>query len=139
MTQLSFDEVGTPLREVTFVVLDLETTGGSAAEDAITEVGAVKVRGGERLGELATLVDPGSGIPPSVVALTGITEAMVSDAPLLATVLPSVLEFLAGAVLVAHNSPFDTGFLRAACERHGLAEATGAVHGPAGQGGAHAG
>jgi DNA polymerase-3 subunit epsilon len=121
MTQLSFDEVGTPLREVTFVVLDLETTGGSAAEDAITEVGAVKVRGGERLGELATLVDPGSGIPPSVVALTGITEAMVSDAPLLATVLPSVLEFLAGTVLVAHNSPFDAGFLRAACERHGLA------------------
>lgn len=119
--QLSFDELGTPLREVTFVVLDLETTGGSASADTITEVGAVKVRGGERLGELATLVDPGTGIPPNIVALTGITTAMVAGAPRLASVLPSMLEFLAGAVLVAHNAPFDAGFLRAACERHGYA------------------
>jgi DNA polymerase-3 subunit epsilon len=117
--QLSFDELGTPLREVTFVVLDLETTGGSAERDSITEVGAVKVRGGERLGELATLVDPGTGIPPQVVALTGITTALVTGAPRLPQVLPSVLEFLTGAVLVAHNAPFDAGFLRAACERHG--------------------
>ena len=80
-TQLSFDELGTPLRDVTFVVLDLETTGGSANGDAITEIGAVKVRGGERLGELATLVDPGTGVPPSIVALTGITTAMVTGAP----------------------------------------------------------
>lgn len=108
MPQLSFDELGTPLREVTFVVLDLETTGGSAAADAVTEVGAVKVRGGRHLGELATLVDPGTGIPPSIVALTGITSAMVRAAPGMGTVLPSVLEFLAGAVLVAHNAPFDT-------------------------------
>ena len=117
--QLSFDELGTPLREVTFVVLDLETTGGSAQRDAITEIGAVKVRGGEVLGELATLVDPGTGIPPQIVALTGITTALVTGAPRLPQVLPSVLEFLAGAVLVAHNAPFDAGFLRAACERHG--------------------
>lgn len=119
--QLSFDELGTPLREVTFVVLDLETTGGAARTDAITEIGAVKVRGGEQLGELATLVDPGTGIPPNVVALTGITTAMVAGAPPLPSVLPSVLEFLRGAVLVAHNAPFDSGFLRAACERHGQA------------------
>ena len=79
--QLSFDELGTPLREVTFVVLDLETTGGAATSDAITEIGAVKVRGGERVGELATLVDPGTGVPPSIVALTGITTAMVTGAP----------------------------------------------------------
>jgi DNA polymerase-3 subunit epsilon len=118
--QLSFDELGTPLREVTFVVLDLETTGGSAQRDAITEVGAVKVRGGERLGELATLVDPGTGIPPQVVALTGITTALVTGAPRLPQVLPPLLEFLGGAVLVAHNAPFDAGFLRAACEQHGF-------------------
>ncbi len=118
--QLSFDELGTPLRAVTFVVLDLETTGGSAQRDAITEVGAVKVRGGERVGELATLVDPGTGIPPQIVALTGITTALVTGAPRLPQVLPPLLEFLAGAVLVAHNAPFDAGFLRAACERHGL-------------------
>ena len=117
--QLAFDELGTPLREVTFVVLDLETTGGAATSDTITEIGAVKVRGGEQLGELATLVDPGTGVPPSIVALTGITTAMVSGAPPLPAVLPSLLEFLTGAVLVAHNAPFDSGFLRAACKRHG--------------------
>ncbi|GAA3229696.1 DEDD exonuclease domain-containing protein [Pseudonocardia petroleophila] len=119
--QLSFDELGTPLREVTFVVLDLETTGGSAAQHAITEIGAVKVRGGERIGELSTLVDAGVGIPPGIVALTGITTAMIQAAPPVDAVLPALLEFLRGAVLVAHNAPFDTGFLRAACERHGHA------------------
>jgi DNA polymerase III subunit epsilon len=118
--QLSFDELGTPLREVTFVVLDLETTGGSASGgDAITEIGAVKVRGGEKIGELETLVDPGTGVPAGIVALTGITSAMTAGAPQIAAVLPTLLEFLRGAVLVAHNAPFDSGFLRAACERHG--------------------
>lgn len=116
--QFSFDELGTPLREVTFVVVDLETTGGGATTDAITEIGAVKVRGGEVLGEFATLVDPGRGIPPSVVALTGITDVMVSAAPPIGRVLPGFLEFITGAVLVAHNAAFDVGFLRAACQAH---------------------
>ncbi len=62
--QLSFDELDTPLSETTFVVVDLETTGGSADQDSITEIGAVKIRGGEVLGEMATLVDPGRSIPP---------------------------------------------------------------------------
>ena len=117
--QLSFDELGTPLRDTTFVVFDLETTGGSAAEDAVTEIGAVKVRGGEVLGEFATLVDPERGIPPQVAQLTGITQLMVTGAPRLQTVLPAFLEFAAGAVLVAHNSGFDIGFIKAACERYG--------------------
>jgi DNA polymerase-3 subunit epsilon len=119
--QLSFDELGTPLRETTFVVVDLETTGGRAGEDAITEIGAVKVRGGEVLGEFGTLVNPRRGIPPEIVRLTGITEAMVYTAPPIEEVLPAFLEFAAGAVLVAHNAPFDTGFLRAACTAHGYA------------------
>ncbi|WP_033437216.1 DEDD exonuclease domain-containing protein [Saccharothrix sp. NRRL B-16314] len=118
-TQLTFDELGTPLREVTFVVFDLETTGGRADGDAITEIGAVKVRGGRVIGEFGTLVDPERGIPPQVVALTGITELMVTGAPRLGTVLPAFLEFAAGAVLVAHNSGFDVGFIKAACARHG--------------------
>jgi DNA polymerase-3 subunit epsilon len=116
--QLAFDELGTPLRATTFVVFDLETTGVSD-EDTITEFGAVKVRGGEVLGEFATLVDPGRGIPPEVVALTGITDAMVYSAPRLDAVLPAFLEFINGAVLVAHNAGFDTNFARKACERHG--------------------
>ena len=110
------------LRDTTFVVVDLETTGGRASGDggnidAITEIGAVKVRGGAVLGELATLVDPGRSIPPQIVELTGITSAMVRDAPKIDTVLPAFLEFARGAVLVAHNAGFDIGFLRAAAER----------------------
>lgn len=115
--QLSFDELDTPLRDTTFVVVDLETTGGSSDSDAITEIGAVKIRGGEVIGELATLVDPGRAIPPHIVELTGITTAMVLKAPRIDQVLPTFLEFAAGAVLVAHNAAFDIGFLRAAAAR----------------------
>lgn len=115
--QLTFDELDTPLHDTTFVVVDLETTGGSAASDAITEIGAVKIRGGEVIGELATLVDPGRSIPQMIVEITGITSAMVIGAPPIERVLPAFLEFAAGAVLVAHNAQFDIGFLRAAATR----------------------
>ncbi|QBJ98498.1 DEDD exonuclease domain-containing protein [Rhodococcus sp. ABRD24] len=118
--QLSFDELDTPLRETTFVVVDLETTGGSSDADAITEIGAVKVRGGEILGEFGTLVDPGRAIPPYIVQITGITTAMVREAPRIDAVLPTFLEFAEGAVLVAHNAGFDIGFLKAAAARAAL-------------------
>lgn len=118
--QHSFDELGDPLRDITFVVVDLETTGGSHVTESITEIGAVKVRGGEVLGEFATLVDPGRAIPPQIVILTGITDAMVVNAPTINTVLPAFLEFSRGTVLVAHNAGFDIGFLKAACVRLGL-------------------
>ena len=118
--QGTFDELGTPLAEVTFVVVDLETTGGSPALAAITEVGAVKVRGGEVLGEFQTLVNPCIEIPPFIAVLTGITDAMVADAPAIGSVLPSFLEWSRGAVLVAHNAPFDLGFLRTNCQSLGL-------------------
>ena len=128
------------LRETTFVVVDLETTGGRMTgrdgkpADAITEIGAVKVRGGVVLGEFATLVDPQRSIPPQIVQLTGITTAMVCDAPTIAAVLPMFLEFAHGAVLVAHNARFDMGFLRAAAAQCGIrwARPQSAVHRPAG-------
>ncbi|MEV1287881.1 DEDD exonuclease domain-containing protein [Micromonospora sp. NPDC049679] len=107
------------LRETTFVVVDLETTGGAPDGGGITEIGAVKVRGGEELGVLATLVNPGQPIPPFITVLTGITQSMIAPAPPIEEVLPSFLEFLRGAVLVAHNAPYDVGFLKAACARHG--------------------
>lgn len=100
------------LFDTTLVVVDLETTGGSATTDRITEIGAVKIRGGEVIGEFATLVDPGCRIPPQIVTLTGITEAMVTTAPTIEEVLPSFIEFARGAILVAHNARFDMGFLR---------------------------
>ncbi|MGY2129296.1 DEDD exonuclease domain-containing protein [Blastococcus sp. SYSU DS0617] len=118
--QGTIEELGTPLAEVTFVVVDLETTGGSPKDDAITEIGAVKVRGGVVLGEFQTLVDPGRAIPPYISVLTGITTSMVAAAPRIGTVLPAFLEFARGAVLVAHNAPFDLGFLKAACAGNGV-------------------
>ncbi len=111
--QRTFDELGRPLRDITFCVVDLETTGGSAAGGSmITEVGAVKVRGGEVLGEFQTLVNPHQTIPPFIAVLTGITDGMVATAPTIDQVLPQFLEFAAGCVLVAHNAPFDIGFLK---------------------------
>ncbi|WP_347403628.1 DEDD exonuclease domain-containing protein [Solwaraspora sp. WMMD406] len=121
MGDLLDDPGAVSLRDTTFVVLDLETTGGAPDGGGITEIGAVKVRGGEELGVLATLVNPGQPIPPFVTVLTGITSAMLAPAPPIEQVLPSLLEFLAGAVLVAHNAPYDVGFLKAACARHGHA------------------
>src|SRR5437763_12615807 len=96
--QRSFEELGTPLHEVTFCVLDLETTGGSPATHAITEIGAVKLRAGECLGRFETLVNPGVPIPPLITVLTGITEAMVIPAPSINEALPAFLEFLGDAV-----------------------------------------
>lgn len=116
--QATFDDLGTPLSEVEFVVVDLETTGGSPGAKGITEIGAVKVRGGEVLGEFATLVNPGVPIPPMITVITGITTAMVLEAPAIEDVLPSFLEWSGldrGAVMVAHNARYDAGFLRAAC------------------------
>ena len=112
--QGTLDDLGTLLSEVTFVVVDLETTGGSATESQITEIGAVKVRGGEVLGEFQTLVNPHEPIPAFIQVLTGITDAMVADAPRIEQALPAFLEFSAGAVLVAHNAGFDISFLKAA-------------------------
>src|ERR687891_560342 len=91
--QATFDELGRPLHEITFCVVDLETTGGSANDGAmITEIGAVKVRGGEVLGEFQTLVNPGAPIPPFIAVLTGIGDAMVAGAPRVGGALTAFLE-----------------------------------------------
>ena len=115
--QRSFDDLGAPLHHVTFCVLDLETTGATAESCAITEVGAIKVRGGECLGTFHTLVNPGRSIPRSIAVLTGIDDTMVLPAPTIDEVLPSLLEFIGGAVLVGHNLRFDVSFLDAALLR----------------------
>lgn len=106
---------GTPLDRQVFVVVDLETTGLDAERDRITEIAAVRLRGGDVLGEFATLVAPGVPVPAFITGLTGISDAMLTDAPPLNVVLPAFHEFARDAVLVAHNAPFDIGFLRAAC------------------------
>lgn len=115
--QATFDEMGQPLSQTTFVVVDLETTGASPSIGAgITEIGAVKVRGGEIIGEFQTLVNPGGTIPAFITVLTGITDAMVLEAPSIEEAFPTFLEFMGSeneTILVAHNAPFDVGFLKA--------------------------
>ncbi len=118
--QATFDDIGRPLSHTTFVVLDLETSGSAPSTGAsITEIGAVKVRGGEVIGTFHTLVNPDGVIPAFITVLTGITNAMVLEAPKIQETFPSLLEFLGppqDTVLVAHNAPFDIGFLKAAAD-----------------------
>jgi len=111
------------LSETTFVVLDLETSGASPKSgSAITEIGAVKVRGGEVIGTFKTFVNPGTSLPPFITELTGITDAMLIDAPRIESVLPLLFEFLGSdksTVFVAHNASFDLSFLKASAALHG--------------------
>ena len=110
----------TLLHETTFVVVDLETTGASPKKGAvITEIGAVKVRGGEKIGEFSTFVNPLAAIPEYITDMTGITDLMLAHAPVIDEIYPTFLEFLgshAETVLVAHNAPFDLSFLKSAAK-----------------------
>lgn len=120
--QSTFDDLGRHLSATTFVIIDLETTGGSPGINAITEIGAQKVQGGKVIGEFQTLVNPGVPLPPFITVLTGITEKMLLPAPSINEVFPQLLEFLGSeseTVLVAHNAAFDLGFLKAAASALG--------------------
>ena len=123
-TQASFADMGTPLERVTFVVVDLETTGGAPSARALTEIGALKVRGGTVLDDFSTLVDPGVAIPAQITMLTGITNAMVAGAPDVRTCVEAFLSWADlvadDVVLVAHNARFDVGHMRGAAAALGL-------------------
>jgi DNA polymerase III subunit epsilon len=108
------------LADYDLVVVDVETTGWLPAEAAITEIGAVRLNGGEVTGEFSSLVRPVSPIPAEICELTGITDTMVSRAPSIAAALTAFLAFARGCVLVAHNAPFDLGFLTAGCAGAGI-------------------
>ena len=111
------------LAHVTFVVLDLETSGASPKTgSAITEIGAVKVCGGVVIATFKTFVNPGTSLPPFITELTGITDEMLRDAPPIESVLPLLLEFLGSersTVFVAHNASFDLSFLKSSAALHG--------------------
>ena len=103
-----------------YVAFDLETTGLSSQKDEIIEIGAVRMQGGKELDRFQTFVNPRRRLEQKIVELTGITDAMLADAPSIETVLPEFLEFVGDRVLVAHNADFDTGFIREACRKQGL-------------------
>jgi DNA polymerase-3 subunit epsilon len=108
------------LTRLEYVIVDVETTGWSPERARITEIGAVRMRAGQVLGEFSTLVDPAMPVPPDIEALTGISNQMVAAAPRPDEVMPAWLQFAQGSVLTAHNAPFDLGFLTAACGACGL-------------------
>jgi DNA polymerase III epsilon subunit family exonuclease len=109
-----------PVKDVTFVVFDTETTGFSAQQDRIVEIGAVKIRNGEIIEEREWLINPGRPIPRRATLVHGITGQMVSRKPSFAEVYPEFVEFAGNAVLVAHNARFDVDMVRAEVERNGL-------------------
>ena len=120
--QSTIQEIGTPLHAARFVVLDLETSGGAPhLGAAITEIGAVKVQGGEVLDTFSTLVNPRHPIPAFITELTGIDDGLVFDAPPIEDVLPDLFHFLGddSTVFVAQNAPFDLSFLKFAARAHG--------------------
>lgn len=111
----------TLLAEAIFTVLDLETTGLQAKKNAITELVAIQYQSGEELNRIATLVKPTESIPENVVAITGITDAMVANAPAPVVVLRDLCQLLGHSpLIVGHNVSFDVGFLQAKLEETGL-------------------
>jgi len=100
------------LAELSYVVVDVETTGGSFARgDRITEIAAVEVRGGVVVDEFQTLLNPGRSIPPMITRITGIDDRMVAGAPYFDHVADEVMRRVDGRVFVAHNAAFDWGFV----------------------------
>ncbi|MCL4371317.1 MAG: exonuclease domain-containing protein [Chloroflexi bacterium] len=108
-----------PLGELTYTVVDLETTGLKPQGNGITEVCCLRLQDGRVTDRFSTLVNPGLPIPPFIQSMTGITDAMVRDAPAFGEVIPSLLAFLGDSVLVAHNAPFDLSFLNYGLYCHG--------------------
>ncbi len=110
------------IEDATYVSFDLETTGLSVVHDGITEFGAVKIRNGEVVDRLQFFVNPQKPIPSQISQLTNITNAMVKDEMPIEQRLEQILEFFGDAILVAHNAPFDIGFLNEALMRNGYSK-----------------
>lgn len=105
--------------DLVFVAFDLETTGLSPQLDRIVEIGAVRYVDGKESGRFGALVNPEMPMPPGAAAVNGITDAMLEGKPTIREVLPEFLQFIEGAVLVAHNASFDLGFVNSAMARLG--------------------
>lgn len=100
-----------------YVVVDVETTGGSSGSHRVTEIGAVKVQNGVIIDEFQTLLNPGRPIPRNITVITGITDEMVADAPIFSEIAEKFMEFTREAIFVAHNVRFDYGFIQREFQR----------------------
>jgi DNA polymerase-3 subunit epsilon len=122
------EEHDAPLGEVTFTVLDVETTGLSAhLGDRVCEIALLRCRGGGELARFQSLVDPGRPISPGARAVNGIADEELAGAPSFAEVSATVLDFLEGSALVAHNAPFDLSFLNRELEICGCTPISGVI------------
>ena len=117
---ITYDEADLSLKEATYVVFDIETTGFSQTYDEIIEIGAHKVKGGIISETFSTFINPGRPIPNKITELTSITDEMVKDAPGIKDALRDFMEFSKGAIWVAHNADFDIGMIHAKLEQNGL-------------------
>ena len=102
------------------VCFDIETTGLKVTQEAITEIGAVRLRNGEIVETFQTFVDPERRLTPEIIGLTGITDDMLRGAPKLKDALTAFLAFAGDAPLAAHNAEFDISFIRAGCRKCGI-------------------
>lgn len=116
----SIPDIPTSVYPKAYVVLDLETTGLSPARDRIIEFGAIKVQDGQEVDELHVLINPECPIPPRITQITGITDADVTGAPPILAIIQDISDFIGDLPVVAHNAPFDLGFLQHACAAAGL-------------------
>lgn len=117
---ITYDEADIVLKDATYVVFDIETTGFSQTYDEIIEIGAHKVKGGIISETFSTFINPGRSIPNKITELTSITDEMVKDAPGIVEALNNFMEFSKGAIWVAHNADFDIGMIHAKLEQNGL-------------------
>ena len=119
-----YNEKDVPLKDLTFVSFDLETTGLSVMDDDITEFGAVRYKNGQEIGRLQSLIKPNKRISQKITNLTHITNEDVKDAPTIDEFIPRILDFFKDDVIVAHNATFDVGFLNEILVRHGYQKLT---------------
>lgn len=105
--------MSTPVKDLSFVIFDTETTGFSAEKDRVVELGAVKIQNGQIVATTNWLINPGRTIPKRATKVHGITTAMVQNKPVFAEIYPEFLAFIGDSLLMAHNARFDVDFVRA--------------------------
>ena len=112
MPYKTFEADEVKMKDKSYVILDIETTGFSAAHHKITEIGAVKIKDGVIIDKFHSLIDPGVSIPWRITEITGITDDLLVGQPTIGETLPLFFDFCSDCTIVAHNIRFDMGFIK---------------------------